>query len=115
MFRAQVHVLETAYFAGLGPDLAASRRELARRAAELDAAERALAAQRPAKKSSVELSDWRLDLLERIAQEHAQSQPERVAEWRCYLKVLREVTDGDGRLPRSLDWLIERRSDALPA
>jgi hypothetical protein len=50
---------------------------------------------------------WTLAELERLVAEHAVEFPERVEEWRAYLSSLPDVADPAGRLPSSLDPLLD--------
>jgi hypothetical protein len=49
---------------------------------------------------------WNLNRIERLVEEHAAANPQRVDEWRYYLLYLREHAEIGGALPRSFDWLV---------
>ena len=59
---------------------------------------------------------WNLNRIERLVEEHAAANPQRVDEWRYYLLYLREHAEIGGALPRSFDWLVwEAFGDLLAA
>jgi uncharacterized protein (DUF3084 family) len=50
---------------------------------------------------------WTIPKLQRFVSQHAADNPRRVDEWRAYLRYLNDFADVDGRLPSSLDGLID--------
>lgn len=50
---------------------------------------------------------WSLTELERLVAERGAQFPDRTEEWLAYLGSLRDVADAEGRLPRSLDPLLD--------
>ena len=87
--------------------------QLARRAEELDARQAELEerAQRVGRGERLggEEQYGRFDLatLERLVEDEGNRYPERIDEWVYYLLYLRDYAASDGRLPLSLDWLVE--------
>ena len=94
-----------------------AERELARRAGELAARERAATAATaatpepepaPPPPRPVEPDGgWNLNELERLVHTRGAEFPERADEWAAYLFHLRGHADADGRLPSSFDALVE--------
>jgi hypothetical protein len=84
--------------------------ELARRSGELNEREKRLRLAEstiPGDPTASRPGRWDLGTLERLVDAGGPAHPEREDEWTYYLLYLRDHASADGRLPASVDWLVE--------